>query len=184
MHAQIILTMAKLIGTPELMKAEIDRYVQELSDGFNVQATSADGSTVPLLIQYAAQVPTFAQVITSDPPKSVPGPYPVAYIYHIQTEYPPREQEAEIRSGHHRIGLSMFAGAQTPQDAELITELLGSITTKLIERNQYIYGQLPRSRGASTLAYTENEVSGQKLAANVSPFHIIAVVRTKELRLE
>ena len=183
MHALIVEAMKLMLSTPELFQPELQAVYQNFIKGATITIVSPSGATVPLVINRTLELPPgFDEVITSDPPRSVPGPHPKCYVYHIQTEYPPREQEERVRKGYHRIGVSVYGSGETPQDAELMTQLLGSMVLNLVEHNQYAFAQLPGASGASTVTYGENEVSGQKLAANVSPFHLIFVVVMFEQR--
>lgn len=181
MHTQIVEYTAQLLASPALM-LELAAIENDFRSGITLNATDITGATIPLILNHPLETAALNRVLTQEPPKKVEGPFPLAYIYHIQSEYHPSDQEAEIRSAQHRLGISIYGSGVTPDVAELVVGRLAQAVTKLIERNQYLYGQHPRAAGASTVTYTEAEVSGQHMASVVVPFHLVFVVRMKERR--
>jgi hypothetical protein len=181
MYAQIIELVKALLLSPGL-KAEYDAYEQDFRGNLTVNAKDLNGNTIPLLLNHPLTVEGFAQVDTSEPPRNPGGPYPRAYVYHLMSEYPEKEQEYDLVNGVHRIGLSFFAAGQIASDAEQIAGRMTAASKKYIERNQYMFGALPRAVGASTVAFYNSIVPGMQLPKLVIPYHGIMVVKIKELR--
>lgn len=181
MHSFVTETTKALLMSAA-MQTEIDAYNAPLNAGFQVNARDCLDQTVVLLVQHPLAIKPFTRVYVSDPPVAPGGGYPVAYVYHLTTEYPKESQEAAIKLGMHRIGITIFDTGSTNDDAEASAGRLGSCVTKLIEHNQYIYGSLPGAKGASTVMFVENEISGQHQASTNVPFHLIFVARIWEVR--
>lgn len=181
MHAQIAL-LIKNILLSSAFQTEVDKYTLDFTKGATINIVDANGVTVPITLQHPVQIDPLQEAFCEEPPRNVPGPFPRAYVYHIQSEYPAREQEELIRVGYHRIGVSFYVDGQTPEDAEINTQVLGSACIQCLERNAHLFSSLPRAEGGSSLAAGENEVSGQKLPQLVSPFHLIMVIKLRERR--
>lgn len=181
MHEQVIeATRALLLSAA--MQAELETYMATFNAGFTVKVQDAYGNQRSVTVLQPLTLQPFAEVFVGEPPQSIPGPYPCAYVYHIVSEYPPEEQEAQIVTGHHKISISLCAMADTPANAERTVGRMGQCVKKLMERNQYIFSQLPGAFGTSTLAFADSEITGQHLAASKVPYHVIMSVRIREVR--
>jgi len=181
MYTQIIEITKNLLLSPA-MKAELDAYEQDFRSGVMVNAKDLNGVVTPLKLDHPLVLEPFKRVEMSEPPRKPGGTYPVAYVYHLTSEYPEKDQEFDFVSGQHQIGLSIFGNAKLPEDAEMTTGRLMAAAKKLIERNQYIFGGIPRAVGASTVAFAKTLMPGMQLPSVVIPYHAIFVVYTKELR--
>lgn len=182
MHTQIMEYTTLLLSNRAAMQAEIAAIEQDFRTGITINVTDANGVSYALVLNHPLEVNPFTRVMMQEPPKRVTGPYPIAYVYHIQSEYNTDRQERDLRIGHHRIGLSIYGSAEDPATAEVVVGRLAQATVKLLDRNQYMFSQLPRASGSSTLTYVEAEVSGQHVPMAVVPFHIVFVCHIKEVR--
>lgn len=181
MYTQIIELTKSLLLSPGL-KAEYDAYEGDFRGNLVINAKDANGVAQPLLLNHPLPVDGFAQVDMSEPPKNPGAPFPRVYIYHLMSDYPEREQEYDLVNGVHRIGLSIYHAGQIAADAEMVAGRLTAATKKYLERNQYIFGGLPRAVGASTVAFVNTIVPGMQLPKIVIPYHLIMIVKIKELR--
>lgn len=181
MYTQICEYLKLLLISPALLP-EINAIEQDFRNGITINSTDRNGVPYPLMLNNALEVAPLAQCDTTEPIKQMAGPYPRAFVYHIQSEYASDKQETSLRVGQHRIGISLYGSAKIPEQAEMVVSRLSFAAMKLIERNQYMFSQLPRSGGASSLAYVESAVTGMHLPASVVPFHIVLVVKVYETR--
>lgn len=181
MYAQIIEITKQLLLSPA-MKVELDTYEQDFRSGVTVNSKDLNGVVTPLKLDHPLVLEPFKRVEAQEPPRKPGGTYPIAYVYHLSSEYPEKDQEFDFVSGQHQIGLTIFGNAKLPEEAEMTTGRLMAAAKKLIERNQYIFSGIPRSGGASTLVFAKTIMPGMQLPSVVIPYHAIFVVNTKELR--
>lgn len=181
MYAHIIELTKQLLLSPAL-KAALDAYEAEFRAGTVVNAKDRSGNIIPLNLDHPLVLEPFKRVETQEPPRNPGGTFPIAYIYHLSSEYPEKDQEYDFVAGMHQIGLSIFGSAKLPEEAEMTTGRLMAAAIQLIHTNQYIYGSIPRAVGASTVAFAKTVMPGMQLPKIVIPYHTIFVVRTKELR--
>lgn len=181
MHEQVVETTKALLQSIAF-QTELDRYMQQFNAGFTMQVQGANGQTYTKTVLQPITLKPFAQVWVGEPPQDVPGPYPCAYVYHIVSEYPKEDQEDDIVNGRHRCSVTIIDAGATPEIAERTIGRLGTCVKRCIERNQYIYGQIPGAFGMSSVTFVESEVTGQHLSSVRVPYHILFVAQVREVR--
>lgn len=179
-----VLEVTKMILSSEAFAVELKKLASEFEGVSPIRIQDLHGHVTTLALTAPVDLPIYEYVAIGEPPvRSIKGPWPRAYIYHINSEYPTLEQEADIRSGNHRCGITLFGSAEKPEVAEQQTGRLALATQRLIERNQYIYGQLPAIMGTSTLTFMENMFSPAHASKGVVPIHLIFVAKIRETRI-
>jgi hypothetical protein len=181
MYAHILEIIKQLLLSPAF-KTQIDAYESEFRAGTVVNAQDRNGVVIPLNLNHPLVLEPFKRVETQEPPRIPGGPFPVAYVYHLKSDYPEKDQEFDFVQGIHQIGLSIFGSAKLPEEAEMVTGRLMAAAIQLIHDNQYIFGGIPRAAGASTVVFAKTVMPGMQLPKVVIPYHTIFVVRAKELR--
>lgn len=180
MQQMITEYLALMLESPALA-IELQKVENEFRIGTQITIQDTNGISYPLVLNNPIAVGDgYKKVTRSEPTIKPMAPYPCVFIYHINSEYTQQNQESAIRWGQHRIGISIYMGGATSEDAESAIKRVGHATKKLIERNQYAFGQIPGL--SSTLAFIESEISGQHLPSIVVPYHMICVVIGRELR--
>lgn len=181
MYDQIISCMKQMLLSPA-MTTYITAYEQDFESNLALTVKDANGAIVPFTFNDPLLLNGYALVDAMEPPRSPGAPYPRAYIFHLLSEYNEREQEDDIVSGIHQIGIAIIGSAVDPATAEQTTGRLASATKRYLESNQYIYGALPRSAGGSTLSAVDTVAPGVQVPKVCIAYHLKCVVKTHEYR--
>lgn len=182
MFAQIRELLAQLLASPA-MAAEIANYQQDFVTSEALQIEDVNAASYTLTLEHAVAVTGFEQVFEMQPTrKGFAGPFPSAYIYHTESEYIPQQQQANLVCGRHTFAVSILAGGATPDESEATAALLAICASRVIGRNQYIFGQLPRAAGASTLANVPKVTAGVNGPSAVASYHLLVTVQVYEYR--
>lgn len=180
-----IAEVIRLVLISPAFKTELDAFEQDFRGGLQFTIRDRNGAQVQLApLLHPLENKPFEDIVLAEPPRDPGGPWPVGYVYHVNTEYPPKEQEYDVRTAIHRFGLSVYVGGKTVDDAEQGGARYIAAAVQCLERNQYMFGALPRAVGASTLAFAEGIAPGGRMHKTliIQAYHTVFVVKVKELR--
>ncbi len=186
MFNHILVAFQELFKSPALA-TEVQNLEADFRDGLTLNFIDANGKIVVIQLNSPQPVNGFAHVTISQPPRRIGNtgaPFPSCYLYHLQSEYPEKEQEADIVCGKHKWGVSIYASGNLPEDAENASGRLAVACKKLIERNQYVFGAIPRVHGAASLTEVHQIVPNERGATTVMAHHLVVTTKLKELRVE
>ncbi len=184
MFNHVLVAFHALFSTAALQN-EVDAVEADFRSGLLLTFVDTNGTKFPISLDSPSNISAFAQVKISEPPRRIGnsgGPFPIAYLYHLHTEYPVKEQEDNIVVGVHKWGISIYASGNTADESEQSCGRLSIACKRLIERNQYVFGAIPRVHGAASLTEVTQIVPNQRGAQTVMGYHIICTTNIKEFR--
>lgn len=178
-----ITTIIKGLLESDALKAEWDAIEQDFSGIYTVTAVAITGTAVPLVLNDPQQTYNLMEVKTSPPPKVLQGEWPCAYVYGMNSDYPAKRQEAEIATGIHTVAITLYYEAERAEDAEQGVSRLAFAVKRLLERNQYIFSQIPRAMGRASLAAVPAVAPGTVIGGSaLGSAHVAVQIELGELR--